>query len=108
VLGSPGLDIVLTNTGTAPCSVDLSDSNIVLTVYFGAARIWGSHDCSIEPGTAVATLPVAAPVTREIVWTGLSSVPGCAATRQHVSAGTYTLQPQFAGQAGTPATFTLT
>jgi hypothetical protein len=103
---SPALDILVTNVGAAPCSADLSDTNIELVVYFGDARMWGSHDCNIEPGSAVQTLPVNQPVSREIVWTGLSSNPGCTATRQRVSAGTYTLQPTFAGQQGTPVTFT--
>ena len=102
---SPALRIVLTNVSAAPCTADLSDQQIELFVYFGEARIWGSHDCNIEPGTAVQTLPVGQAVTREIVWTGLSSVPGCTATRQRAVAGTYTLRPTLSGVAGTPSTF---
>ena len=101
---SPALRIVITNPGP-PCTADLSDPQIELFVYFGDARIWGSHDCNIEPGTAVQTLPTGQAVTREIVWTGLSSVPGCTATRQRVAAGTYTLRPTLSGVAGAPATF---
>jgi len=104
---SPGLNIVVTNAGAQPCVADLSDGNIVLLVYFGDARIWGSHDCSVEPGSSPQTLPVNEPLTRQIVWTGLSSNEGCTATRQRVGAGTYTLQPIFAGQPGTPTTFAI-
>lgn len=106
VNASPALRIVITNTSARPCTVDLSDQQIELFVYFGDARVWGSHDCNVEPGTAVQTLPGGQAVTREIVWTGLSSVPGCAATRQRAPAGTYTLRPTLSGVAGTPSTFT--
>jgi hypothetical protein len=105
VSATPALRIVVTNISAAPCTVDLSDEQIELFVYFGEARIWGSHDCSIQPGSAVQTLPVGQPVMREIVWTGLSSEPGCAATRQRVAAGTYTLRPTLSGIAGSPVTF---
>lgn len=104
---SPGLNMIVTNVGSQPCIADLSDSNIVLLVYFGDARIWGSHDCNIEPGSSPQTLPMNEPVTRQIVWTGLSSNEGCTATRQRVGPGTYTLQPVFAGQNGAPVTFTI-
>lgn len=105
VNASPALRIVIANTSPQPCTADLSDQQIELFVYFGEARIWGSHDCNIEPGTAVQTLPAGQPVTREIVWSGLSSEPGCAATRQRAPAGTYTLRATLAGVAGTPVTF---
>jgi hypothetical protein len=105
VSASPALRIVITNASAAPCTADLSDQQIELFVYFGDARIWGSHDCNIEPGTAVQTLLPTQAVTREIVWTGLSSVPGCTATRQRAAAGTYTLRPTLSGVAGTPSTF---
>lgn len=106
VNASPALRIVITNTSPTRCTADLSDQQIELLVYFGDARIWGSHDCNIEPGTAVQTLPPGQAVTREIVWTGLSSVPGCTATRQRAAPGTYTLRPTLSGVAGTASTFT--
>jgi hypothetical protein len=104
---SPGLNLVVTDIGSAPCVADLSDSNIVLLVYSGDARVWGSHDCSVQPGSSPETLPVNDPVTRQIVWAGMSSSQGCTAPRQRVGAGSYTLQPVFAGQAGSSVTFTI-
>lgn len=105
VNASPALRIVITNASATACTADLSDQQIELFVYFGEARIWGSHDCNIEPGSAVQTLIAGQAVTREIIWTGLSSVPGCTATRQRAPAGTYTLRPALSGVAGTPSTF---
>lgn len=103
----PTVAIVVTNTGPAPCVQDLSDSQIELRVYNGSARVWGSHDCLIQPGTAPATLPVGEPIRREIQWSGLSSQPACAGTRTRVAAGRYTLFAYLSGHQGSTSTFTL-
>jgi hypothetical protein len=103
----PTVAIVVTNRGPQPCVQDLSDSQIELRVYNGSARVWGSHDCLVQPGTAPATLPVGQPIRREIQWSGLSSRPACAGTRTRVAAGRYTLFASLAGQQGSTTTFTL-
>jgi hypothetical protein len=106
VTDSPNLALVVTNKGPAPCLTDLSDGKIELRVYSGSARVWGSHDCQIQPGTSPAMLPVSRPTTRVIEWSGLSSQPGCAGVRQRVPAGTYSVIPYLNGQRGSPAGFT--
>ncbi|HEU5269607.1 MAG TPA: hypothetical protein VFU36_06750 [Jatrophihabitans sp.] len=103
----PTVAIVVTNKGPAACVQDLSDGQIELRVYNGSARVWGSHDCAIQPGTAPATLPVGQPIRREIEWSGLSSRPACAGTRTRVPAGRYTLFAYLAGHQGSTTTFTL-
>lgn len=103
----PVLSLKVTNAGMKPCTQDLADAQIVLTVYNGDARVWGSHDCKIQPGTNVSTLSPNRPVKLSITWTGTSSVPGCAAQRVRVAAGTYTLKATLAKITGVPATFTL-
>jgi hypothetical protein len=103
----PTVAIVVTNKGPQPCVQDLSDSQIELRVYNGSARVWGSHDCLIQPGTAPATLPVGQPIRREIQWSGLSSQPACAGTRTRVAAGRYTLFAYLSGHSGSTTTFTL-
>ena len=102
----PNLAIVVTNAGPSPCVTDLADPQIELRVYSGSARVWGSHDCQVQPGTSNETLPVGEPIRRVIAWSGLSSQPGCAGVRQRVPAGTYTLYALLAGRQGTTATFT--
>ena len=104
----PVLSLQVTNAGMKPCTQDLADAQIVLTVFNGDARVWGSHDCKIEPGTTVSTLTPNRPVKLSITWTGTSSTPGCAAQRVRVAAGTYTLKATLAKITGVPATFTLT
>jgi hypothetical protein len=104
----PKVALVVTNTGTAPCVTDLADQQIELRVFSGSARVWGSHDCAVEPGTSKETLPVGQQIRREIEWSGLSSQPGCAGVRQRVSAGNYTLFALLDGRQGTPAHFAFT
>lgn len=103
----PQLMLQVTNNGPRPCVQDLSDSQVELRVYNGESRVWGSHDCEIQPGTADRTLAVGQPVRVSIVWSGLSSQPKCAGTRQRVGAGTYTLYAYLSGRTGTAAQFSI-
>jgi hypothetical protein len=104
----PMVALVVTNTGPQACVTDLADTQIELRVYSGSARIWGSHDCQVQPGSAKQTLPVDRPTRRQIEWSGLSSQPGCAGVRQRVPAGSYTVSAFLSNQRGKPASFSFT
>jgi hypothetical protein len=101
------VSIQVTNKGNVACVVDLADPQIVLRVYNGESRVWGSHDCKIEPGTDKRTLMAAHTVKVSIVWTGLSSQPHDCKNRQRVGAGTYTLYASLSGHEGRAAQFTI-
>jgi hypothetical protein len=103
----PVLELQVTNPGPQPCVQDLADSQVVLRVYNGESRVWGSHDCQIEPGTNPRVLAVDTPVRVAITWSGLTSEPHCAGTRQRVGAGTYTLYASLSGQTGKATQFTI-
>lgn len=103
----PKVALVVTNLGPGACVADLSDRQIELRIYNGSARIWGSHDCAIQPGTSPSTLPVGQQTRREIQWSGLSSRVGCAGVRQRVPAGNYTLFAYLAGHQGSTAAFSM-
>jgi hypothetical protein len=103
----PVLEMQVTNTGSQPCVQNLADSQIELRVYNGESRVWGSHDCQIQPGTNDKTLAVNTPVRVAITWSGLTSQPNCAGTRQRVGAGTYTLYALLAGHTGKATQFTI-
>jgi hypothetical protein len=103
----PVLELEVKNTGDAPCVQDLADKQIELRVYNGESRVWGSHDCQIQPGTNDRTLAVGTPVRVAITWSGLTSQPGCAGTRQRVGAGTYTLYALLSGKTGKATQFTI-
>jgi hypothetical protein len=103
----PVVELQVTNPGPKPCVQDLADKQIELRVYNGESRVWGSHDCQIQPGTNLKTLAVNQPVRVAITWSGLTSQPNCAGTRQRVGAGTYTLYALLSGKTGKATTFTI-
>jgi hypothetical protein len=103
----PELEIRVTNTGQAPCMANLSDSQIELLVYNGWSRVWGSHDCTVQPGNSPVTLAPQQTARRTISWSGTSSQPHCAGSRERVGMGSYTLRARFAGMDGRTATFTI-
>jgi hypothetical protein len=103
----PVLSIVVKNASTQPCVQDLADPQIVLRVYNGESRVWGSHDCKIEPGKNDQMLMAGASVRVSIVWLGLSSQPNNCNNRQRAGAGTYTLYASLSGREGTAAQFTI-
>jgi hypothetical protein len=104
---SPVLSIVVKNVSANPCVQDLADPQVVLRVYNGESRVWGSHDCKIQPGTDDRTLMAGAAVRVSIVWSGLSSQPNNCANRQRAGAGTYTLYGSLSGREGRAAQFTM-
>jgi hypothetical protein len=103
----PVLELQVTNTGAKPCVQDLADKQIELKVYNGESRVWGSHDCQIQPGTDKMTLAVHTPVRVAVTWSGLTSQAGCKGTRQRVGAGTYTLYAVLSGKTGAAAQFAM-
>lgn len=103
----PTLALRVTNAGPAACVQNVADSEILLSVFNGASRVWGSHDCLIAPGTDNRTLAVGQPAEFSIQWSGLTSQPNCVGTRQRVGAGTYTLYASLAGHQGTAVQFSI-
>ena len=103
----PMVLLQVTNTGSAPCVQNLADSQVELRVYNGESRVWGSHDCTVQAGVSDRTLAVGQPVRVSVVWSGLSSQPKCAGTRQRVGAGTYTLYALLSGKEGTAIQFSV-
>ena len=103
----PVLEMQVTNRSSEPCVQDLADRQVELRVYNGESRVWGSHDCLIQPGTDDRVLAVDTPVRVAITWSGLTSQPHCAGTRQRVGAGTYTLYPILSGHTGKATQFTI-
>ena len=103
----PVVGLQVTDIGSAPCVQDVADSQIELRIYNGASRVWGSHDCKVEPGTVLRTFAPGQPAVFTITWSGLSSQPGCAGTRQRVGVGTYTVYASLAGHPATAAQFTI-
>jgi hypothetical protein len=104
---TPLLQMQVTNTGSKPCVQDLADQQVEMRVYNGESRVWGSHDCQIQPGTEVRTLAPNMAVRVAITWSGRTSQPGCNGTRQRVGAGTYTLYTALAGRTAKATQFSI-
>lgn len=103
----PVVELQVTNSGKQPCIQDLADKQVELKVYNGESRVWGSHDCEIQSGTADRTLAIDRAVRVSIKWSGLTSQPGCKGTRQRVGAGTYTLYATLSGKTGKATQFSI-
>ncbi len=82
-------------------------SQVELRVYNGESRVWGSHDCQIQPGTDDTTLRRAAAGAGRGHLVRADVQPKCAGTRQRVGAGTYTLYAVLAGKTGKAKQFTI-
>ena len=103
----PGLDLVVTNVSPVPCErvLDQELQEIVLLDSAGT-RLWGSNDCQPESSDDVRVLAPGEQVFFPLVWSGLTSEPGCAAPREVVPPGQYTLQGRLDTEpsGGTPLT----
>jgi hypothetical protein len=93
VASTPTLEIVVRNVSEAPC-VRRLDKDLQELVLFDADgdRVWGSNDCRPEQGDRSATLVPREGVALEVVWSGLTSRPGCAGERAAPAAGVYVLR----------------
>lgn len=104
----PIVMLQVTNVGARPCVQDLADQQVELRIYNGESRVWGSHDCEVQAGTDPRAIAAGQSVRVSITWSGLSSQPKCAGTRQRVGAGTYTLYARLSGHEGKAAQFSIT
>jgi hypothetical protein len=103
----PVVMLQVTNTGPNDCTQDLADRQVELRIYNGESRVWGSHDCEVQPGSNPRVLTMGQAVRISITWSGLSSQPNCTGTRQRVGAGTYTLYARLSGHEGAAAQFAI-
>jgi hypothetical protein len=88
---TPVLKLSVRNTGLEPCVRDVGPRRQEMLLYDGSTRIWSSNDCYPDGGTDVRTLAPGETVSATVVWSGLSSQPGCAGARTRVQAGSYRL-----------------
>lgn len=107
VHAKPGLSMLVTNTSTASCRLDVADKHVEWRVYSGDVRVWGSHDCAEQAGSNVMTLTARQAIRLSISWSGLTSSSPCTASRIAVQAGTYTLFAYLDGKRSPATTFTI-
>jgi hypothetical protein len=93
----PIFQLLVTNTSPVACvrTLDKGQQELVLLDAAGH-RVWGSNDCFPEASSDTRTLPPRVPVTFPVVWSGLTSRPGCAGTRAQPAPGAYVLRGRLA------------
>jgi hypothetical protein len=107
--GKPTFDLVVTNVSPVACvrALDKGLQEIVLLDGVGN-RLWGSNDCFPEASSDTRTLQPGEAVVFPVLWSGLSSAPGCTADRTVPGAGSYVLRGRLDTKTSGDATFTLT
>jgi hypothetical protein len=107
--GKPTFDLIVTNVSPVACVrvLDKGAQEIVLLDGSGN-RVWGSNDCFPEASSDQRTLQPGEAAVFPVLWSGLSSAPGCAAARATPGAGSYVLRGRLDTKASADATFTLT
>jgi hypothetical protein len=102
----PVLRLAVSTTGAQPCTRDLGPAALGVVIVSGQDRIWGRQDCSSAPADVRVVTP-GTPVTVEITWDRVRSVPGCASAGAATRPGYYVATPVAGKQTGEPTSFLL-
>lgn len=101
-----GLALVVTNTGPRPCVRDLNRMLREIEVTTPAGRhVWSSNDCYAESTNERPVLEPGEPVRNDVLWQGLTSVPGCGARQERVPPGDYLAVARLTSISGAPTPF---
>jgi hypothetical protein len=105
----PTFELVVTNTSPVSCvrALDKGLQEVVLVDGAGT-RIWGSNDCFPEASSDQRTLQAGETVVFPVLWSGLTSSPGCVGSRTTPAAGSYLLRGRLDTKTSADAAFTLT
>lgn len=106
--GRPRLTLTVTNTGSTPCTRDLGQAAVGLTVFSGADRIWSSDDCAPGGPASVKTLAPGKPEKVGVTWAAKRSQPKCAGDQAQAEAGTYRVSGRVGDQKVEGDTFRFT
>jgi hypothetical protein len=91
--GKPTFELRVTNSAATPCVRALDKGLQELVILDGTGkRLWGSNDCFPEASRDLRTLGPGEIVTFPVVWSGLTSEPGCAGTRVPLLPGYYVVR----------------
>ncbi|GAB2662692.1 hypothetical protein ABI214_10780 [Prescottella soli] len=103
----PSFTIAITNIGTSKCERDLGSAMQQAFVYSldGNKRLWSNVDCYPSADPAVQVLEPGGQARFTVKWSGKTSEPGCAAPRNQVPPGAYTVIAQLGGLRSAPEPF---
>ena len=90
---APTLTIVVRNVSEVSCTRRLDAELREVELFDDAGkRVWGSNDCRPEQSDRRETLVPQQGIALDVVWSGLSSAPGCAGERTVPAPGVYVLR----------------
>ncbi len=75
---TPILSLKVTNSGKAPCDINVGTSQMQYEITSGNDVIFNSKNCQIDPGDLVKNLAPGASETANLVWKVNRNAPGCA------------------------------
>lgn len=97
----PTLLLNVQNVGPTACERDLGGAQQEFVLSSGETRLWGSNDCYPSEGADVRLLQPGQAVQLPVLWSGLTSEPGCTGDRHRLDAGDYTVRARL-GTAWSP------
>jgi hypothetical protein len=86
----PEFEVAIVSTAARPCTFDVGTKSLQLVIKSGPARVWGSADCTADPGSHSTALARGVPTLLHISWDRKTSVPGCRLAPTVAGPGTYT------------------
>ena len=106
--GKPTFDLVVTNVSPVACVRALDKGLQEIVLLDGAGnRLWGSNDCFPEASSDTRTLQPGEAVVFPVLWSGLTSAPGCTVERTAPGAGSYVLRGRLDTKVSTDTPITL-
>lgn len=105
----PAFGIVVTNIGNAACDRELGAGMQQVLVYTldSQQRLWSNGDCFPSTDSDVRTLEPGEQAAFTVKWSGATSEPGCAAPREPVGPGAYSVVGQLGNLRSAPEPFNL-
>lgn len=104
----PTFSVILKNTGTGNCLVDVSGKGVVVTVtpVGSSSAVWTSAACA-SSGSDTRALGPGDGYTGTVPWRRVKAVGSCPSAPQAVDAGAYTVTAAASGVNGASVQFTL-
>ncbi|WP_027506454.1 hypothetical protein [Rhodococcus sp. UNC23MFCrub1.1] len=105
----PAITVVVTNIGTSACERDLGSGLQQVLVYtLEGQRLWSNVDCFPTTTPDIRTLQPGEQAPFAVKWSATTSEPGCAAPRNPVGPGGYSVVGQLGQLRSAPETFNIT
>jgi hypothetical protein len=104
----PTFALLVKNVAPVSCvrALDKGIQEILLLDRAGH-RIWGSNDCFPEASSDTRTLAPGQVVSFPVVWSGLTSAPGCTAARTRPAPGKYLLRGRLSSKKSADTAITI-